>query len=157
MRLGNVPIAQSRCFVDVLTEANAGRNLAQQVGKTQFVRDSFSRIAAQHDQRVNVARVQLLTQSGNRLCMGQSIGIGRFGIDDRLADIAKHAVQCRAQRVCPGRLPVSGDNDAFAPVRDQVFGQRLHSLLQMHRQRWRGCRDADLLGISSRQLTDGPV
>ena len=92
-------------FVVVKTEVRAQLDLIQSIQiKSQIDWRVVSRIAADDDQRIYFARIDVPNEFAQRLRLIDGIGFDGIGIEDRLADVAERVVKNMCQRVNARRL-----------------------------------------------------
>ncbi len=91
VRFGNVPLAKFGGLVAMRTETNlqADGIRFQRGSKFEFGRRVISRIAAENQQQVNLARAHVIDERLERLAAIDGIGIDGLGVKDRLANIAQ--------------------------------------------------------------------
>ena len=94
--------------------------LLQAVAHAQLDRRRERRIAAEDQQQVHRARVQVLDQILQRGELIDRIGFDRVGVEHRFPDIAERRVHHVRQRMHDRRLVVAGDHQARALVALQV-------------------------------------
>ncbi len=125
VRLGHVPMAQRRRLIVVLAEVNAERDLVQAVRERNVGGRRVDRVAADDDERGDAPGLHVGDQILERLDLIDGVGLDRIGVDERPADVPEDLVEAVNERVHDGRLPVSGDHEASAAVRVEIFRNRV--------------------------------
>ena len=110
---------------------DAQLGLLEAVAHAQFHRRVEDRIAAENQQQVHRARVQILHQILQRSQLIHRIGFDRIGVEHRLADVAQLRVHDVRQRVHDRRLLLAGDHEAGALVVLQVARDRAEPLVDI--------------------------
>jgi len=111
MRLGDVPLAQRRGLVLVEAEAGGERHLLERVTEAEVTRRVVRGVAAEHQQGVHCAAVDVVDELAERLQLARR-GVGdRVGVEHRHAGVPEDAIDGVADRVNRGRLLVAGHDD----------------------------------------------
>ena len=91
---------------------------------SQLDRRRERRVAAENQQQLDRARVQVLHQVLQRRELIHRVGLDRIGIEDSVPDIAQRRVHTCARAWTIGRLVLAGDHQARALVQLQVARDR---------------------------------
>jgi hypothetical protein len=129
VRFGNVPMAQRRRLIVVLTQMGAELHLVQRVGEFQVGRRRVDGIAAHDQQYVHSAGVHVGDEVANRRELIDRLRFDGLRVDDGLAGVAERGVHRVRERVDRWRLMISGDDEAGAAMRLEIFRNRVDPFL----------------------------
>ena len=124
MRFRNMPVAQRRGFIVVEAEMDAQSHFPKTRTELQVRRRGVDRVAADDHKQYDAASIHILDQLAQRLRLVNRIGFNGISIDYRGSHVAQSLVQRVCQRVDSGRLLISGNNEARAPMPLQVAHER---------------------------------
>src|ERR1035441_3145294 len=80
-------------------------------------------VPSENQQDLNFAGAHVFDERMQRLVAVDWVGVDRFGVDDRLADVAQRLVDGVCKGMDDGRLMIAGDHHAGTSMRLQVFRQ----------------------------------
>ena len=108
---------------------NAKIRLSEIAGKIEIRRRRVDRVTADHDQHLNQIGFHVADEIANRFRLVDRLRFDGIGINHGRSDVAKRLIHRVRQRMHPGRLLVSGYNDAAATMALQIANQRLRPLI----------------------------
>src|SRR5579871_1480578 len=147
MRLWKLPLAQAGGLVGVTTEIRAERGFMQSFRNRYVSRRAICDVRIKNHQRFDAPSVEIANQAPQR---------GRFVLRrtvDRLDEIDRSADFCvdpMSERVNLGALRSTDQNQASAPMRDQVAVQRAHEALGSRCEFWLRETRAECIGERDR-------
>ena len=124
VRLRDVPGAELRGLVEVGGQTYGRRDLGELGREAEIRRCVERRVAAEHEERVNLVRVDVRREL---LDIGRLVDLGDVGGGvqmDRRADVAERRVGRVGERMNARRLAGSDDDDRATLVRDDLLGDR---------------------------------
>ncbi len=131
MRFGDLPLAGFAGFVGVEPEPDAQLGALQPVAHTQFHGGIEGGIAAEDQQHINGAGIQIFCEIEQGCHLVGGVGFHGIGVEHRLTDVAELLIHDRGKRMNDGRLMRAGDHYAGALVGLQVARHRADPLINI--------------------------
>ncbi len=135
----NVPVRQQRRFVVVIGQVDAqpqGRHAclavepqaaAELAGEIEFGRGVIDRVPTDDQQYLHAIGPQIVDQFLQRGQLIDRIGLDRFDVNHRLADIAERAIAGVGQGMHLGRLAIARDHQGSTIELFQVADDRIEA------------------------------
>src|SRR5262245_63952831 len=121
MGLGDVPMTALGGFVEVRAQMYAKGDAIELLRKIEIGRRRVCRVTADDHKCVNATRSHIRVQLTQRVGTALRIGVNRFRIEDRLANVTQPTVDQMRESVNLGWLNLASHDDRAATMRLDVF------------------------------------